>query len=287
MKLNPAPPPPEKPTVRGKTPKSGRPERLKPSHFEGENGLPRSLAREHGARGGQAWRIGSKWLRRDSIYTLLEQGYSHRSIARTLGIDRATVRRHAEWVTGRAQTQARRLPAPKARSGLPIQMQPGRLPGRWAALAPSQPSVCEPFRQVILDKLEQGPVGPADLAGPGERARLCRQLLQRAAFRAEAAAPARCPSGGWSVDRGRGPGGLRHGRHRLVEPDGRRRRTARVPRVLSHSRKGYSEAVLGRPPRTSSVPGERLLALRRGAADAGDRQSEGGGQPGRTGTIRS
>ena len=32
----------------------------------------------------------------DSIYTLLERGYSHRWIARTLKIDRATVRRYAE-----------------------------------------------------------------------------------------------------------------------------------------------------------------------------------------------
>ena len=32
----------------------------------------------------------------DSIHTLLERGYSHRWIARTLEIDRATVRRYAE-----------------------------------------------------------------------------------------------------------------------------------------------------------------------------------------------
>ena len=109
----------------------------------------------------------------DSIYTLLARGCSRRLIARMLGIDRGTVRRYAELASNPAGAPpGSEQPEPGAHpntagapSGLPGIVPPDNLhipsnpatapPGSVGMSAPIQPSTCEPFRDLILARLEQ------------------------------------------------------------------------------------------------------------------------------------
>ena len=94
-----------------------------------------------------------------AIHNLRTAGYSQRKIARTLGVSRNAVRRHlagnvdppandTRAQTGSAQTGSGGSNDTKAQTGsdVPETSPPG----------PDSASRCEPFRQIILDKLEQG-----------------------------------------------------------------------------------------------------------------------------------
>ena len=95
----------------------------------------------------------------ESIYTLLGRGYSHRWIARTLGIDRETVGRYAK----RARQDPKPAGAPPGSpTAIPVEQtsdgsNPATAPpGSPVSCGSVQTSACEPFREVILAKLELG-----------------------------------------------------------------------------------------------------------------------------------
>jgi transposase len=205
-----------------------------------------------------------------AIYALLERGWSRRRIARELGIDRETVARYARRAAASggappgaplgcgppnpAMAPAGSAPAgsgvyePEPGSNPASQAPPGSVGGEVTAPAPSgaargSPSQCEPFRAVILAKLEQGLSATRiyqDLAGEhGFSAkyhsvrRFVRKLGQGSPlpFRRMECAPGEEAQ----IDFGRGAP--------LIGPDGKRRVPHVLRVILSHSRKGYSEVV--------------------------------------------
>ena len=103
-------------------------------------------------------------------------------------------------------------------------------------------SACEPYRQVILEKLEQGLSAQRiyqDLLGDGFDHEY--HSVRRFVARLQGRVPA-VPSHG--VRRGRGGADrFRHGAGSSCPTAGKRRRSHVFRIVLSHSRKGYSEAV--------------------------------------------
>ncbi len=235
----------------------------------------------------------------DTIYTLQGRGLSQRQIARLLGIDRETVRRHLR----RAATNPARALAgsegaepggirprqheppgppfaipnclytppfssegqqPVADSNpagappgsdaestrtydFPLDPNPARAPTGSVTPSPSPPaaqcSVCEPYRAVILAKLDQGLTARRiwqDLViehGFAARYHSVRRFVQKLGqawalpFRRMECAP----GAEAQVDFGRGAP--------LVGADGKRKRPYVFRIVLSHSRKGYSEVV--------------------------------------------
>ena len=174
-----------------------------------------------------------------SILTLYGHGWSCRRIARELGVHRETVGR----CVSRSADEPRPASAPigSALSGnAPIGIEPSKP----ASNAPTgSPSVAGPWRQVIIEKLDQGLTAQRiyqDLVGDHGYTgsyysvrRLIKKLsggmpLPYRRMECEPAAEAQ-------VDFGRGAP--------IVMPDGKRRGTWVFRIVLSHSRKGYSEAV--------------------------------------------
>lgn len=195
-----------------------------------------------------------------AIETLLTRGWSHRRIARTLGIDRGTVARYAR----RARAPANAAGAPPGSEGcaaadsaagvdpnaagaplgsalLKASLEPA---AELAAPSPPvQPSQCEPFRAVILGKLEQG------LSAK----RIHQDLVREHGFDAEYHSVRRfvrrlgqsrplpfrrmecAPADEAQVDFGKGAP--------VVRPGGKKKRPHLFRVVLSHSRKAYSEVV--------------------------------------------
>lgn len=191
----------------------------------------------------------------DSIYTLLARGYSQRWIARTLRIDRETVRRHARS----ARSGSKPAGAPPGSSVLgssadavgdsnPATAPPGSMP----MTGPVQPSTCEPFHEVILAKLEQGLSAKRiwqDLVaehGFAARYHSVRRYVRK--LGRTSPLPFRrmeCEPGAEAqVDFGSGaPVVIPEGQPLPVGVKSRRRRPHAFRIVLSHSRKAYSEAV--------------------------------------------
>jgi transposase len=181
-----------------------------------------------------------------SILSLYAQGWSQRRIARSLGIDRETVRRHvqdrskpANAPVGSAMADDASNPA-KAPIGSAVpeathQGSPPTGPGRL--------SDCQPWREVVLAKLESGLSLTRihqDLVSEHETQvsydsvrRFVKRLGQTRSL------PYRrleCEPGEEAqVDFGTGAP--------ILMPDGKRRRAHVFRIVLSHSRKAYSEAV--------------------------------------------
>jgi hypothetical protein len=141
-----------------------------------------------------------KMAKVQSIQTLHARGWSQRRIARELGIHRETVARYVQLAEGEprdgpvvAEGGGQNRPNPPTGSAIgglteaagveaceagrvPVQNRPNPPTG---SLGP--PSLCEPFRTVILAALERGLSEPTDLAGSEGRARLPRRVRQRQA----------------------------------------------------------------------------------------------------------
>jgi transposase len=204
----------------------------------------------------------------ESIHTLHQRGWSARRIAQELGIDRATVARHLK--RGPAESNAAIAPlgsgasaaesnaaiaplgsgasaaesnAALAPLGSGAQGGDAALPSPAALARLGRPSECEAYQSLILGWLEQGLTAQRiyqDLTGEHgftgsywSVRRFVRRLQKRSAL------PVRrleCgPGEEAQVDFGSGAP--------IVAADGRRRRPHVFRIVLSHSRKGYSEAV--------------------------------------------
>ncbi|HEY5912158.1 MAG TPA: IS21 family transposase [Verrucomicrobiae bacterium] len=168
-----------------------------------------------------------------SIRTLHEQGWSKRRIARELGLDRATVRKYLAGISNPA--------TPQPGSGDP---DPSESPTpHTGSVALSRPaSLCDPWREEIEQALERGLsiqriyqdlVTERQFAGSYYAVRrfvLRRVGAQELPFRRMECAPGQ----ELQVD---------FGQAAWVVQDGKRRRPHLFRGILSHSRKGYSEAV--------------------------------------------
>jgi transposase len=182
-----------------------------------------------------------------SILSLHKQGWSGRRIARELSIDRETVSRYVQLdqqSSATCEVGAGGIPKP---ANAPI-FDPGS-----SAIADQSPlpivptsagrrSDCEPWREVILAKRDQGL----------SARRICQDLVSEHAAEVSYDSVRRFMRRlGWTrplpfrriecapgqeaqVDFGRGAP--------IIGPDGKRRRTHVFRIVLSHSRKAYSEA---------------------------------------------
>jgi len=180
-----------------------------------------------------------KMAKAQAIQALAEQGWSYRRIARTLRISRDTVKRHVEL--GRTSAEPANLP-----TGADGQTRPNPPTGNSGP-----PSRCERFRDTIIAALEQGlsyqriwqDLCADGFAGGYESVKRYAGRLARAnplPFRRMECEP------GVEAQVDFGTGAL------VLIPEGeplpvgvktRRRRTHIFRIVLSHSRKGYSEAV--------------------------------------------
>lgn len=165
-----------------------------------------------------------------AIKKLHQQGQSQREIAEALSVDRKTVRRHLQ-----SQKPAERDAADSKGTGAPT--------GSDDPPTAKSASSCEPFRQVIEAKLEQGLHAQRifqdlqiehDFQGKYWSVRRFVKRLRTEkpqAFRRVEVEP------GWEAQVDFGTGAP------VVGKDGRRRRTHVLRVVLSHSRKGYAEVV--------------------------------------------
>jgi len=159
-----------------------------------------------------------------AILALARGGWSNRHIARQLGVHRETVGRHVRLSS---PDNSKPASAPIGSEGAPIGFV----------------SAASPWREVIVQKLEMGLTAQRiyqDLCGDHGYAgsyysvrRLVKKLtaITSAPFRRMECEPAAEAQ----VDFGRGAP--------LIMPDGKRRGTWVFRIVLSHSRKGYAEAV--------------------------------------------
>ena len=178
-----------------------------------------------------------------SIKTLHDNGMSERAISDSLGVSRNAVRRHlagnssndTKAPTGKAPTESETPNDTKAPTGSEA--------SEGQSVAPVSRSRCERFREVILSKLEQGL----------DSRRIYQDLVEEHGFEAKY----------WSVHRfvkGLGASSALPFRRIEVEPGwelqvdfgagrpcqdhtGLFRKTHVFRAVLSHSRKGYTEAV--------------------------------------------
>ncbi len=206
-----------------------------------------------------------KMAKVNAILMLHARGWSNRRIARELGIDRDAVSRHVQGVSGganaaKAPTGSACPVGPKA-AGAPIGSAPSgagqAADGGCGQGAPvdegedrplsDSASDCEPYRSVILAKLQLGLSATrihqdltADDAEHGPSYYSVRRFVRwlQGAHTAQGLPFRRMecePGAECHVDFGKGAP--------VVEPGGRRRRPHVLRMVLSHSRRGYSESV--------------------------------------------
>lgn len=182
-----------------------------------------------------------------SIQQLHAQGWSQRRIARELGVSRGAVGRHLRQAvneakekqapTGSEDPNRAKAPTGSADSGEPTNRAS-------SAKAPTgSRSLCAPYRELILQKLEAGLSAQRihqDLAsehGFAGKYHAVRRYVAR--LRSVNPLPFRRmevgPGEEAQIDFGTGAP--------VISEDGRRRRTWVIRIVLSHSRKAYSEAV--------------------------------------------
>jgi transposase len=192
----------------------------------------------------------------ETIVRLHRQGWSNRRIARELGVDRDAVSRHlrralvnpkaAKAPPGSATTsaEAKAAKAPPGSATTSAEAKAAKAPtGSEPVLGLGQRSRCAPWRSVILAKLGVGLtaqriyqdlVSEHGFDGKYHSVRRYVRLLgqgQALPFRRMECAPGEEAQ----VDFGSGIP--------VTDAQGRRRRTHVFRIVLSHSRKGYSEAV--------------------------------------------
>ncbi|WP_186775374.1 IS21 family transposase [Rubripirellula tenax] len=170
----------------------------------------------------------------NAIKKLHQQGQSQHQIAEALSVDRKTVRRHLQ-----NQEPAQYAAADSKGTGAPT----GSDDPPPVSQAVTSASQCEPFRQLIQDKLDQGLHAQRifqdlqlerDYQGKYWSVRRFVKKLRTEnpqAFRRIEVAP------GWEAQVDFGTGAP------VVGKDGKRRRTHVLRVVLSHSRKGYAEVV--------------------------------------------
>jgi transposase len=173
-----------------------------------------------------------------AIESLYASGHSGRRIAELLNVDRGTVAKYLAQLqnppnapTGSAAPNDGSDPIPPSE---PTQSEPSR---------PGPTSVCEPFRDVIEAKLEQGlsaqRIHQDLVAEHGFTAKypsVRRFVTRLAGTRTLPVRRMEVPPGEEAqIDFGTGA--------YVKMPDGKRRRAWVLRVVLSHSRKGYSEAV--------------------------------------------
>ena len=170
-----------------------------------------------------------------SIIALHQQGWSGRRIARELGLDRGTVGKYLA-VDSKSATN------PQTGSGEADRSKPATNPQTGSAAAPGPVSLCEPWREQIeaglaqglsIQRIYQDLVAGQQFAGSyfAVRRFVLRQVgPEDLPFRRMECAPAQ----ELQVDFGLGG---------WVMQEGKRRRPHLFRAVLSHSRKGYSEAV--------------------------------------------
>lgn len=176
-----------------------------------------------------------------AILALAQNGWSQRHIARQLGVDRETVGRHLRLSSQGSSKPASAPPgstgSTPTESGLAADGSQGAPPGSVSAASP--------WREVILQKLEAGLTAQRiyqDLcsdhgyAGSYYSVRRLIKKLHRAGTEGMPFRRMECEPGAEAqVDFGRGAP--------IVGADGRRKSTWVFRIVLSHSRKGYAEAV--------------------------------------------
>ena len=169
--------------------------------------------------------------RQQSIITLFEQGWSKRRIARELGVDRLTVRRYLAAGVSKSPTDPRTgsPSVPEAKSPTP---RTGS--GPESLCGPHQSEIEAAMRAGLsVQRIYQDLVAGAGFAGSYDSVwRFVRQRERVLALpfrRMEVE-----PGAELQVDFGQGA---------WVVENGKRRRPHLFRGVLSHSRKGYSEAV--------------------------------------------
>jgi transposase len=170
-----------------------------------------------------------------TIISLYQQGWSKRRIARDLSLDRVTVRKYLAGVDAKSPTpQTGSEPSPSAKS--PTHPQTG------SAANPGPTSLCDPWQQKIeqaweaglsVQRIYQDLVAEHQFCGSYYSVR--RFLLRRHKSSELPFRRMECePGQELQVDFGQGA---------WVVENGKRRKTHLFRCVLSHSRKGYSEAV--------------------------------------------
>jgi transposase len=173
--------------------------------------------------------------RQQSIIGLYQQGWSKRRIARELQVDRATVRKYLA-------PEVSKSPTPHIGSG-PTESSKSPTPQTGSATGSGAASSCEPWRGQIeqgllaglsVQRIYQDLVGDHQFTGSYYAVRrfiLRQQTVVELPYRRM-----ECAAGQeMQVDFGQGAW--------VVLENGKRRKTHLFRCVLSHSRKGYSEAV--------------------------------------------
>jgi transposase len=197
-----------------------------------------------------------------AILTLHGHGWSNRRIARELGIHRETVGRHVRLAAKDAAKPASAPPGPELAAVCMVTGSAGAPPGSGdiatdstcskpasappgsAAAEAASTSAAWPWREVIIQKLDQGLCARRiyqDLCSPDHGYSGSYYSVRRLVTKLTDQLPLpvrrmECvPGAEAQVDFGKGAP--------VVGPDGRRRSSWVFRIVLSHSRKGYSEAV--------------------------------------------
>lgn len=178
-----------------------------------------------------------------AIIGLLEQDWPYRRIARELGVDRGTVARYDRLRQSAVLKPAN--PAPGSNEGAhskPANVTAGYLGLSPAARSLGPPSRCRPFETVIEDKLDLGLSAQriyqdlvAEYGFEGSYSSVKRFVRRLGARTPLPFRRMECEPGHEAqVDFGSGA---------WIVADGKKRRTHVLRVILSHSRKGYSEAV--------------------------------------------
>ena len=183
-----------------------------------------------------------------AIVGLLEQSWSHRRIARELGVNRETVARYDRLRRNRSKPAIVTLGSEESKSSNPAISTSGSetlledLVFIEAGLSPGRPSQCDPFRDLIKGKLDEGLTAQriwqdlvAEYGFTGSYSSMKRFVRRLDATTALPFRRMECDPGQEAqVDFGSGA---------LVIEDGKRRRPHILRITLSHSRKSYSEPI--------------------------------------------
>lgn len=198
-----------------------------------------------------------KMARAKQIVELYRQGWSQRNIASQLHVNRETVSRYIQLET---QTGCADPPEEPSKPANPLTGSEASKPATPVTGTDSKPanlltgsdpsasgknrSKCEPYRALIIEKLEAGLSAQRIFQDLSTEHQFSGHYhsVQRMVRRLSLSTPLpfrrmECAPGAEAqIDFGPGVG--------LLDADGRRRRTHVLRIVLSHSRKSYSEAVL-------------------------------------------